>query len=238
MGIDGKTGDTRLFVAVTGADFEDGRSILQRLEGLPLGIKVGLELFVSRGPGLVERIRDAGFSVFLDLKFHDIPFTVAGAVKSACSLGPELVNVHASGGPDMLRAAAEAAAGSPGGTKVLAVTVLTSLSDRDLALMGVQGGSAGTVGRLARMAMDSGIHGVVCSPREAALVREAAGDDFIIVTPGIRPAGAPMNDQKRVATPKEAVRMGATALVVGRPITASPDPGKAARAILHEITPG
>ena len=238
MGIDGMTEDTRLFVAVTGADFEDGRSILHTLEGLPLGIKVGLELFVSKGPGLVERIRDAGYPVFLDLKFHDIPFTVAGAVRSACSLGPELVNVHASGGPDMLLAAAEAAAGSPGGTKVLAVTILTSLSDSDLALMGIQGGTAEAVGRLALISRDSGLHGVVCSPWEAAMVREATGDDFLIVTPGVRPAGESVNDQKRVATPLEAITMGANALVVGRPISASPDPRQAARTILDEITPG
>jgi orotidine-5'-phosphate decarboxylase len=228
-------GCTKLFVAVTGEDLEGGRSILNRLEGLPLGIKVGLELFVRQGPGLLDRIRGAGFPVFLDLKYHDIPFTVAGAVRSACSFGPELVNVHASGGPEMMRAAADAAADSGGATRILAVTILTSLSASDLDRIGILGSPAGAVIRLTLLALESGMHGVVCSPLEISAVRQAAGPDFLIVTPGIRSAGEELDDQKRVATPAEAMRRGASSLVVGRPITASADPRAAAEGVLEEM---
>jgi orotidine-5'-phosphate decarboxylase len=229
------TNCAKLYVAVTSGDMEDGHAILEKLEGLPLGIKVGLELFVRQGPALVDRIRSAGFPVFLDLKYHDIPFTVAGAVRSACALGPELLNVHASGGPGMMRAAADAAAEHGGGTRVLAVTILTSLTTHDLDLVGIRGGPEAAVVRLALLARESGLHGIVCSPEEISTVRQAVGPEFLIVTPGVRPAGAALDDQKRVATPAEAMRRGASSLVVGRPVTASPDPRAAAEGVLEEM---
>jgi orotidine-5'-phosphate decarboxylase len=206
--------------------------LLEPLRGLPVGVKVGLELFVKEGPNLVRRIKDAGFPIFLDLKFHDIPYTVAGAVRSACLLGPEIVNVHASGGMAMMKAAADACTG---GTKVIAVTVLTSLDKTDLMLLGSHYDPLEAVVSLAAAAEEAGLHGIVCSPLEASEVRRKSGEDFLIVTPGVRPAGAAAADQKRVATPFEAIRNGATSLVVGRPITGSPDPAHAVRTILHEI---
>lgn len=223
---------TRLFVAVTSREAERGKEFLDRLSGLPVGIKVGLELFVREGPSFLREIAEGGFPLFLDLKFHDIPFTVAGAVRSACSYGPELINVHASGGIDMMRAAADALQGD---TRILAVTVLTSLSKDDLGLLGFHGNPSELVKKMTLSARDSGMDGVVCSPREARLVRQAAGPGFLIVTPGIRPAGSSSDDQKRISTPSQAILDGASALVVGRPITLSEDPGKAAEAILREV---
>lgn len=174
-----------------------------------------------------------GFPVFLDLKFHDIPHTVAGAVRAACTLGPSILNVHASGGRAMMRAAAEAASGT--GVRVIAVTVLTSLSSDDLGEIGYGGDPSGLALRMAALAGESGLDGVVCSPLEAAGVRKSRGPGFMVVTPGIRPAGSAPGDQQRFSTPADAVRAGADALVVGRPVTASPDPRSAAIAILDEI---
>jgi len=231
-------GCTRLFVAATSGDLAGEAPLLGRLAGLPLGVKVGLELFVTEGPELVRRVRGEGFPVFLDLKFHDIPFTVAGAVGAACALRPELLNVHASGGPGMMAAAARAAADAGGATRLLAVTILTSLSADDLGRLGIAGSPEEAVARLALMAREAGMHGVVCSPEEIAAVRRVAGTDFLVVTPGVRPAGAPLGDQKRVATPAEAMRLGASSLVVGRPVTAAPDPRAAAEAVLEEMGPG
>jgi len=225
-------------VAATSGDLAGEAPLLGRLAGLPLGVKVGLELFVTEGPELVRRVRGEGFPVFLDLKFHDIPFTVAGAVGAACALRPELLNVHASGGPGMMAAAARAAADAGGATRLLAVTILTSLSADDLGRLGIAGSPEEAVARLALMAREAGMHGVVCSPEEIAAVRRVAGTDFLVVTPGVRPAGAPLGDQKRVATPAEAMRLGASSLVVGRPVTAAPDPRAAAEAVLEEMGPG
>jgi len=223
---------TNLYVAVTSREMENMKVLFRELEGLPIGLKVGLELFVKKGPSLLKEIKDAGFPLFLDLKFHDIPFTVAGAVISACSFEPELINIHAMGGMEMMKAAAEAAAGK---TKILAVTVLTSLSSADLAFLGFEGKPVELVSRMALSAKEAGIHGVVCSPLEAAAVRNEAGPEFLIVTPGVRPAGTSKDDQKRIATPFEAISAGATALVVGRPITQAADPRSAAESILNEI---
>jgi len=225
--------DTRLYVAVTSRETANMKALYEELSGLPVGLKVGLELFVKEGPSFLEEIREAGFPLFLDLKFHDIPFTVAGAVKSACRFEPELINIHASGGFEMMKAAADAVSGK---TRILAVTVLTSLSSDDLDYLGFEGEPSDLVKRMAVSAKEAGIHGVVCSPLEAALVRQATDSDFLIVTPGVRPSGASKDDQKRTATPFDAITAGATALVVGRPITQAESSRFAAESILDEIT--
>ncbi len=225
-------GLARVFVAVTSDCGSVAAEMLEPLRGLPLGVKIGLELFTREGPGMVEEVKALGFQVFLDLKFHDIPHTVAGAVRSACLLRPELLNVHASGGPAMMRAAAEAVTG---GTRLIAVTVLTSLDREDLAILAPGLTPAEASERLAAAAGEAGLHGVVCSPREAARIRAAAGRDFLIVTPGVRPADSSRDDQKRVMTPAGAILAGADCLVVGRPITGAPDPGAAAEAVLREV---
>lgn len=224
---------TRLYVAVTSREMANMKALFEELAGLPVGLKVGLELFVKEGPSLLEEIREAGFPMFLDLKFHDIPFTVAGAVRSACCYEPELINIHASGGFEMMKAAADAVEGK---TRILAVTVLTSLSPEDLCFLGFEGEPADLVEKMAVSAKRAGIHGVVCSPLEAAIVREATGPDFLIVTPGVRPSGASKDDQKRTATPFNAIMAGATSLVVGRPITQADNPRGAAESILDEIS--
>lgn len=226
------SGIARVFVALTSDCGTGAGGMLERLRGLPVGMKVGLELFTREGPDIVTRIRDLGFQVFLDLKFHDIPHTVAGAVRSACLLRPDIMNVHASGGMAMMRAAAEAAHGN---TMVIAVTVLTSLDAGDLALL-APGLTPGTVSlTLAAAAREAGLHGVVCSPHEARSIRDAAGEGFFVITPGVRPSDASADDQKRVMTPGGAIRSGADSLVVGRPVTDAADPRRAAAEILQEI---
>ncbi|HOF67453.1 MAG TPA: orotidine-5'-phosphate decarboxylase [Candidatus Fermentibacter daniensis] len=224
---------TRLYVALTSDMGRTPSELLAPLRGLGVGIKIGLELFAGSGPGIVRELSAEGFPVFLDLKFHDIPHTVEGAVRAACALRPAILNVHASGGAAMMRAAAGAAAGT--GVSVIAVTVLTSLDAPSLEGMGWSLGPAGSVLRLAGMARESGMDGVVCSPLEAASVRQAAGPGFFIITPGIRPAGAGAGDQARTATPAAAILNGADAVVVGRPISAAPDPRASATAILEEL---
>ncbi len=225
--------DARIYVALTSSCGADAQEMLKPLSGLPVGVKIGLELFVKEGPGIVETLQNQGFPVFLDLKFHDIPYTVAGAVKSACAMEPDIINVHASGGKAMMMAAAGAVTGK---TRIIAVTVLTSMDSEDLKLLGSSGQPIEVVKKLAMAAQECRLHGVVCSPVEAAAVRNATSDDFLIITPGVRPAGAAVGDQKRVMTPFDAIRNGATALVVGRPITGADDPGAAAEAILKEIS--
>ncbi|MCD6588751.1 MAG: orotidine-5'-phosphate decarboxylase [Candidatus Fermentibacteraceae bacterium] len=224
--------DVKLYVALTSDCGSDALKMLKPLQGLPVGVKVGLELFVKEGPGIVGEIRNAGFPVFLDLKFHDIPYTVAGAVRSACLLEPDVINVHASGGRAMMEAAADACTGK---TRIIAVTVLTSMDKSDLQLLGSGYDPLEAVVSLAAAAEESGLHGVVCSPLEASAVSRNSSRDFLIITPGVRPAQAKSEDQKRVMTPFEAVRNGATSLVVGRPITGSSNPAQAARSILQEI---
>ena len=191
--------------------------------------KVGMELFPRGGPELVRRIRAAGFDVFLDLKFHDIPNTVAGAVRSAAALGVRFATVHASGGRAMLTAAEESARGT--GTTLLAVTVLTSLDDADLAEVGFSLGTAEAAAGLAGLAVSCGLNGIVCSAMEVASVRERVGKGVTLVTPGVRMPEDAVGDQKRVVTPADAIRRGADYIVVGRPITKAIDPAAAARAI-------
>jgi orotidine-5'-phosphate decarboxylase len=191
-------------------------------------VKVGLELYLRYGPGIVASIRGAsGVKVFLDLKLHDIPATVGGAARAVARLHPDVLTVHAAGGPEVVRAAVEAAPS----TMIAAVTLLTSLRPADLESIGVAGSLSDAVRRLAVLAVGAGARGLVCSPREVAEVRAEVGPDVMLITPGIRPAGAAAHDQARTATPEEALRAGANLLVIGRPITGAPDPGAAAAAI-------
>jgi orotidine-5'-phosphate decarboxylase len=195
-------------------------------------VKIGLELYLRYGPEVVASIRGAsGVRIFLDLKLHDIPATVASAVRAVARLRPQLITVHAAGGPAMIRAAVEAAPGTP----IAAVTALTSLNGEDLDRIGVPGGIADWVLRLAAMAVEAGASGLVCSPREVAAVRDEVGPGITLITPGVRPAGADRHDQARVATPEEALRAGADLLVIGRAITGAPDPGAAAAAIAASL---
>lgn len=195
--------------------------------------KVGKQLFTLEGPAMVRELQRRGKRVFLDMKFHDIPNTVYGAVNSAAAIGADIINVHASGGPAMLAAAAKAAAET--GRKVIAVTVLTSMDQEQLEAVGVTATPADQVVRLARLTQAAGLAGVVCSPREVALIRDACGPDFMTVVPGIRPLWAAAGDQKRIMTPGDAARAGADYIVVGRPITGAADPADAARKIQAEI---
>jgi orotidine-5'-phosphate decarboxylase len=200
------------------------------------GVKLGLEFFLANGPTGVLAIGALGRPIFLDLKFHDIPNTVAGAVRSALPLKPMMLNVHAGGGPAMLRAAAEAVRGAGEARPLLiAVTVLTSLADEDLAAVGQGASAAVQARRLAALAQAAGCDGVVCAGSDIAAIRAACGPDFKLVVPGLRPAEAAVQDQKRVMTPGEAARLGADFLVIGRPITGAADPAAAARAIRGDI---
>jgi orotidine-5'-phosphate decarboxylase len=223
----------RLIVALDVPDPESARALVERLAGHVGMLKVGSQLFTAAGPQLVREIVGRGERVFLDLKFHDIPNTVAGAVASAGRLGVSLVDVHGLGGRAMIEAGARACAGS--GARLLAITVLTSHDESTLSQIGLGGGVAESVRRLARLSRDSGADGVVCSPHEVPLVREACGPGFLVVTPGIRPSGAALGDQARAATPAAALAAGADYLVVGRPICEAADPAAAADAIVREM---
>jgi orotidine-5'-phosphate decarboxylase len=226
------TARERLIVALDVATAAEAQRLTSQI-GDSAGIfKVGKQLFTAEGPQVVRDLVASGRQVFLDLKFHDISNTVAGAVASAAALGVSMLTVHASGGSKMLKAAVEAAAGGP---KVIAVTVLTSLSNEDLGEIGVAGRVRDQVLRLASLALGSGCQGVVASPNEVSEIRRELGTGFDIVTPGVRPAGSAKGDQARVATPAEAIFAGATYLVVGRPITGADDPAAAAKAVLKEI---
>jgi orotidine-5'-phosphate decarboxylase len=195
-------------------------------------LKIGLELYLRYGPEVVASVRGAsGVQIFLDLKLHDIPATVAAAARAVARLRPALLTVHAAAGTAAIRAAADAAAG----TRVVAVTVLTSLGEADLQRIGLAGPASDAVRRLAALAVDAGARGLVCSPQEVAAVRSEVGDDILLVTPGVRPAGTETHDQARVATPEEALRAGADLLVIGRPITGAADPGAAAGAIAASL---
>ena len=199
------------------------------------GFKIGLEFISAHGPEGIRAIVALGRPVFVDVKFHDIPNTVAGASKALATLGASIFNIHASGGEAMMRAAVEAVSGANPRPKIIGVTVLTSLDNDVLETVGQRTPAAEQVVRLARLAKASGLDGVVCSPQEIAMVRAACGPEFLIVTPGIRPAGADLADQRRVLTPEEAVRAGADILVIGRPITGAADPAQAARAITQSL---
>lgn len=196
-------------------------------------MKIGLQAFVSNGPQIVREVRERGARVFLDLKFLDIPNTASNAVRAALSTGAEMTNVHASGGPAMLRACADAAAKSD--AILLGVTILTSIDDSELATIGLSGGVENNVVRLARLCAASGLNGVVSSPNEIRAIREACGDEFVIVTPGIRSSADATDDQKRTLTAKEAIERGASYIVVGRPITAAADPRVVAQRMIDEL---
>lgn len=226
----------RTFVALDTTDVARAVALAETLTGLVGGMKVGKEFFTANGPQGVEKVTAVGMPVFLDLKFHDIPNTVASAVSASLPLKPFMLNVHASGGAKMMEAAARAAEGV-GADKpmMLAVTVLTSMSADDLAGIGVDADPADQVLRLARLAKDSGMDGVVCSARESEMLRADLGADFKLVTPGIRPAWASKDDQARIVTPAQAIVNGSDYLVIGRPITGADDPVTAATRIADEL---
>ena len=228
----------KLIVALDVPDPKSAMRLVAELEGTCAWFKVGLELFVAAGPAVLEPIVGRGHNVFLDLKLHDIPNTVAAAVKSAAGLGVRMLTVHAGGGPSMLLAAKDALAGIKNPPELLGVTVLTSMDEAQLGSVGVDRAAAAHVELLARMGMNAGIRGFVCSPQEVAAVRALTGPEGVLVIPGIRPAGAAVGDQKRIAGPAEALRMGASYLVVGRPITQSANPAEAAKRILEEMAGG
>lgn len=200
--------------------------------------KVGLELFAAAGPSVIEPLVRRGHSVFLDLKLHDIPNTVAGAVRSAATHGARMITLHALGGPAMLSAARAALEGLPDPPQLLAVTVLTSMDTEQLNAAGIARSPAEEAELLARMGLAAGITGFVCSPQEVGSLRALTGPQGVLVVPGIRPAGSSAGDQKRIATPADAIRAGASYLVVGRPITQAPDPAEAAEATVRQIAEG
>jgi orotidine-5'-phosphate decarboxylase len=224
----------RLAVALDFPDARQALALVDSLGGTCRWFKVGMELYYVVGNSFVQNLRDRGFNVFLDLKLHDIPNTVAGAVRSATQAGASLLTVHAGGGPAMLAAAAEAAT-TPGAPRLLAVTVLTSMDAKELISVGISGTPAEQVLRLAKLAKAAGIDGMVCSAEEVGLLRAEIGPQAMLVVPGIRPAGGATEDQRRVATPATAIAQGASMLVVGRPITRATDPAATAQAILNEI---
>jgi orotidine-5'-phosphate decarboxylase len=232
----------RILVALDVDTAADARAMAGKLRGAVGGFKIGKQLFTSEGPSIVEDLVARGDRVFLDLKFHDIPNTVAGAVRSATRLGVWMLNVHASGGQDMLRAARAAAneesvrIGRPA-PLVIAVTVLTSLTDAGLTDIGVGSSVAAQVRRLASLTKSAGLDGVVASPLEISTVREACGRDFLVVTPGIRGSSDAKGDQARTMSAAEALAAGASYLVVGRPITAAPEPRAAAERMASELAP-
>ena len=225
-----------VFVALDTPDLARALAVGQAVKPHVGGLKVGLEFITALGPDAIRRIAEIGLPVFADVKFHDIPNTVAGAARAIAMLGVSIFNVHASGGGAMIRAAADAIANIYPRPTLLAVTVLTSLDDSTLGSVGQRGPAAEQVARLATLAQASGADGVVCSAHEISVVRKAAGTDFLTVVPGIRPAGAELGDQRRVMTPSEARAAGADILVIGRPITGAADPAEAARAIAQELS--
>ncbi len=229
----------RILVALDTPDPDRARVLARALVGRVGGFKIGLELFCSCGPSLVMEIREIGLPIFLDLKLHDIPNTVAGAASAAARLGVAFLTVHALGGGPMIRRAAAAASEAASGAglpvpTVLAVTVLTSHDDAELERLGIAGPSGSAVERLACLARDAGAGGLVCSPLEIAAAR-AVFPSGVLVVPGIRPAGSGADDQARTSTPARALRLGADRIVIGRPITRAPDPAAAADAIAREI---
>ena len=227
----------RIFCAIDTADLDEAARLAVALRGRVGGLKLGKEFFTAHGPDGVKRLAADGARVFLDLKFHDIPNTVAGAVRAALPLDCAMLTIHASGGTAMVRAAAEAR-GHARTPLILAVTVLTSLGESDLESVGQQGPVATQVLRLARLARAAGADGIVASPHEVASLRAALGREAILVVPGVRPSWAGADDQKRVMTPAEAVAAGADYLVIGRPITRDRDPAAAAQRIAAEIAGG
>jgi orotidine-5'-phosphate decarboxylase len=225
----------RLIVALDVSSAAAAQKIVAAVGDSGSTYKVGMQLYTAEGPQVVRDLVASGRRVFLDLKYHDIPNTVGSAISEAAKLGISMLTVHASGSDKMLRAAVDAAKARPE-LIVLAVTVLTSMGASDLETIGLPGSVENNVVHLARLALKNGCQGIVTSAREAAAVRANLGDDFAIVTPGVRPAGAHVADQVRVVTPAEAIAAGATHIVVGRPITEAPDPAAEAKSILSQIT--
>jgi orotidine-5'-phosphate decarboxylase len=226
----------RLIVALDTSSAAAAHKLVAAVGDSVFTYKVGMQLFTAEGPLIVRTLIASGRRVFLDLKYHDIPNTVAGAVTEAAKLGAYMLTVHALGGGKMLRAALDAARDANSSIMILGVTLLTSLGAPDLETVGVRGGVKDHVLRLAALAISCGCQGIVCSAREAPDVRKELGDDFAIVTPGVRPAGSEFRDQVRVVTPAEAIASGATHIVLGRPVTEAADPAAEARAILGQIT--
>ncbi|MEA3303527.1 MAG: orotidine-5'-phosphate decarboxylase [Pseudomonadota bacterium] len=224
-----------IIVALDYPQQQPALQLLQQLDPQLCRVKVGKEMYTRLGPSFVEACMSRGFDVFLDLKFHDIPNTVAGACRAGADLGVWMMNVHASGGRRMMQAAREAVDKSSTETLLIAVTILTSLSEEELAEVGFNGSAADNVSRLAALAESSGMHGVVCSPREARQLRSDLGDEFLLVTPGVRPAGSDTADQRRVMTPQDAMQAGSSYLVIGRPITAAEDPLQALQQIADSL---
>jgi orotidine-5'-phosphate decarboxylase len=227
--------DPKIIVALDYADADSALALVSQLNPALCRLKVGKELFTASGPQLVEQFMRHGYEVFLDLKFHDIPNTTAQACKAAATLGVWMVNVHALGGRRMMEAAHEALANFNKPPRLIAVTVLTSMAYADLAEVGILVSPAEQVLHLAALAQASGLDGVVCSAQEAALLRKQAGNEFCLVTPGIRPAEAAADDQSRIMTPRAALESGASYLVIGRPITKAVDPLLALQQIANEI---
>ena len=227
------TEKTRLMVALDVPELNVALELVDRLGDQVEWYKVGKQLFTHYGPVVLKELKSRGRNVFLDMKFHDIPNTVAQAIRSAALIGADIINVHASGGPAMLAAAAEA--GRETGKTVIAVTVLTSMDAEQLQALGIQATPAEQVLRLARLTQAAGLPGVVCSALELPMLRREFGSDFLTLVPGIRPAGAAAGDQKRIMTPAQAAAAGANYIIVGRPIVAAPDPATAAQAVLEEL---
>jgi orotidine-5'-phosphate decarboxylase len=225
----------RIIVALDLPDAETAFALVSRLDPSLCRLKVGKEMFTRLGPAFVEKLATEGFEIFLDLKYHDIPNTVAAACAAAADLGVWMINLHASGGRRMMETARERLAGRSDRPLLVAVTILTSLGEQDIAEVGFSGTPADNVLRLAALSADCGLDGIVCSPREARVVRPQVGRDFLLVTPGVRPRDASLDDQQRVMTPLDALNAGADLLVVGRPITAAPDPLQSLRGIQDEI---
>ncbi len=225
----------RLIVALDTADARRAEALARAFDPALCRLKVGKELFTAAGPALVERLSALGFDVFLDLKYHDIPNTVAAAVRAAAGLGVWMVNVHALGGERMLAAARDALPAGPHRPLLTAVTVLTSHGPEDLAPLGIPEAPDRLVARLAALALGAGLDGLVCSAREAAMLRAAHGPAPVLVTPGIRPAGSGDDDQRRVVTPADALGAGADHLVVGRPLTRADDPGRALADLARDV---
>lgn len=233
--LDTKSNDSKIIVALDYADATSALNLAAKLDPNMCKLKVGKELFTAAGPTLIEQLVKKQFKVFLDLKFHDIPTTVAKACQAASNLGVWMINVHASGGAAMMQAALEGVNKSNHQPFLIAVTVLTSMDQSTLTSVGVSQKLDQQVLNLAKLSQQSGLHGVVCSGLEARLLKQNLPNDFLLVTPGIRPSTANLDDQNRVLTPSQALNMGASYLVIGRPITQAADPIVALMAIQHEI---
>lgn len=229
----------KIIVALDFDSFSDVKKLVNQLKNEALFFKVGKQLFTGFGPDVVKFLKDKGLKVFLDLKFHDIPNTVEKAVKTACKLGADIINVHTSGGFEMMKSAyksvKEFSLTSASPPKIIGVTILTSLDNASLKEIGFKYSVKNNVKRLSLLAKEAGLDGIVASPHEIKIIRKICGKDFLIITPGIRPSSSSTNDQKRFMTPSEAIKAGADFLVIGRPITQADNPLKAFKSIVDEI---